>query len=146
MLKCWIVVFLNPVSLFELVLFFVTTNLYNNWAWTWIYDDTYVCIRKHQIRNFLASLLTAVIRDDNKLNQLKNSSRLNSVINSLNLVRESNQSNLSWKLSSLNKWVELELYIVRLVWFASKLIEKNQLKVYELLLTRFNKLGRFIWF
>jgi len=48
-------------------------------------------------------------RANNELNQLKNSSRLDSVINSLNLVHEPNEFNLSWKLSSLNKYVELIL-------------------------------------
>jgi len=58
-----------------------------------------------------------LLRADNEPNQLENSSRFDSVNNSLNLVRESNESNLSWKLSSLNKWVELELWVVRLIWF-----------------------------
>lgn len=39
--------------------------------------------------------LTPIFRADNELNQLKNSSRFNSVINSLNLVHEPNEPNLS---------------------------------------------------
>ena len=66
-------------------------------------------------------------RADNELNQLENSSRLDSIIDSLNLVHEPNKSNLSWKLSSLNKWVELELSMVRLVWFM------NQFDIYKIL-------------
>jgi len=60
-------------------------------------------------------------RVGNEPNQLKNCSRLDSVINSLNLVHKPNESNLSSKLSSSNKWVELEISIVRLVWFMSQL-------------------------
>jgi hypothetical protein len=73
------------------------------------------------------SFLIVVIekcRAGNEPNQLENSSRLDSIINSLNLVHEPNESNLSWKLSSLNKWVELELNMVPLVWFMNQL-EKN---------------------
>jgi hypothetical protein len=58
-------------------------------------------------------------RAGNEPNQLDNSSEFDSIINSLNLVHEPNELNSSWELSSLNKWVELELYIVRLGWFMS---------------------------
>jgi len=54
-------------------------------------------------------------RADNEPNQLENNSILDLITDSLNLVHELNESNLSWKLSSLNKWVELELSIIRLV-------------------------------
>jgi len=60
-----------------------------------------------------------VHRAGNEPNQLDNSSKLDSTINSLNLVHEPNELNLSWKLSSLNKWAEFELYMVRLGWFIS---------------------------
>ena len=56
---------------------------------------------------------------ENKPNQVNNSLELDSTINLLNLVHESNELNLSWKLSLLNKWGRLELYIVRLGWFTS---------------------------
>ena len=56
-------------------------------------------------------------RADNEPNQLENSSRLDSIINSLNLVHEPNDPNFSSKLSSVNKRVELELCLTRLVWF-----------------------------
>ena len=58
-------------------------------------------------------------RAGNEPNQFDNSSELDSIINSLNLVHEPNEPNLSWKLSSLNKWAELEFYIIRLGWFMS---------------------------
>jgi len=50
-------------------------------------------------------------------NQLEFSSKLDSTIDSLNLVHEPNEPNLNWKLSTLIIWVGYELYIVRLVWF-----------------------------
>ena len=56
-------------------------------------------------------------RAGNEPNQLENSSRLDLKIESLNLVHEPNESNLSWKLNSLNKRSELELSKVQLVWF-----------------------------
>jgi hypothetical protein len=60
-------------------------------------------------------------RAGNEPNQLENNSILDSINDSLNLVHEPNEPNLSWKLSSLNKWVELELSMVRLVWFMNQL-------------------------
>ena len=63
-------------------------------------------------------------RAGNEPNKLENNLRLDSIINLLNLVHEPNEPNLSSKLSSLNKRVELELCLARLVWFM------NQLDIY----------------
>jgi len=61
------------------------------------------------------------IRADNEPNQLENNSRFDLIINSLNLIHEPNESNLSSKLSSLNKRVELELCLTQFVWFMNQL-------------------------
>jgi len=70
---------------------------------------------------FPVDTMIALASAGNEPNQFENSSKLDSVIDSLNLVHETNESNLSQILSSTNKWVELELCIVRFVWFMSQL-------------------------
>jgi len=73
-------------------------------------------VTMHEEKNIIKKV---VGRAGNELNQLENSLKLDSTINSLNLVHEPNELNLSLKWSSLTKRAELELYIVRLVWFMS---------------------------
>jgi len=63
-------------------------------------------------------------RADNEPNQLDNSLKLDTTINSLNFLQNKNSLNLvhepnELNLSLLNKGAELELYIIRLGWFMS---------------------------
>ena len=55
-------------------------------------------VKSFRLRENIMDRLT--LRAGNEPNQLENSSRLDSIINSLDLVHEPNESNLSSKLSS----------------------------------------------
>jgi len=69
-------------------------------------------------------------RTDNESSQLKHSPKLDLIINSLNLIHESNELNLNWKLTSLTKWASLTrlvhestwIMIVNFFWFLSLLL------------------------